>query len=300
MTPSLPAETAAWTGAYDCAFTDRDFAEISAMLRTDAGISLGPENRQLVFARLVKHVRRLGLSSFADYVDLVRHGDPAERYGMVMSLTTHTTRFFREGQHFDILARDVLPGLVDRVRGGGRLRLWSAGCSTGEEAYSIAAVLLGAFPDAGRFDVRILATDISREVLEVAALGRYRDAGLNAVPETLRPVLFEPGGADMVQVRADVRRLVSFRYMNFMEPWPMRGPFDAIFCRNVAIYMDEGTQARIWRGLEQVLGPEGYLFIGHSERLGPEFRDRLELCGKTTFRRPRAPKPDSRTLTHVT
>ncbi|SFE08685.1 CheR family methyltransferase [Roseivivax sediminis] len=268
-----------------CDFTAADFDAIARMLHEDAGITLGQDSRQLVFSRLNKHVRRLGLTRFSDYIALVRAPDQrAERYRMVTSLTTHTTRFFRESEHFDYLTEEILPGLIAPVRAGRRLRFWSAGCSTGEEAYSIAATVLAAFPDAARYDVKILATDISREVLDTAAEGRYRDTALSGLPSRMRDILFESGSeSGTVCVRAELRALVTFRYLNFMEPWPLNGPFDAIFCRNVAIYMAEATQAHIWAGLETVLGPEGTLFIGHSERLGPEFRNRLELCGKTTF-----------------
>ncbi|ETX16607.1 chemotaxis protein [Roseivivax halodurans JCM 10272] len=268
-------------------FTDADFRSIAGMLHEHSGISLGEENRPLVFSRQSKHLRRLGLSRFGDYIALVRRADQAEeRYRMITSLTTHTTRFFREGQHFEYLATELMPRLGEAARRGKRLRFWSAGCSTGEEAYSIAATVLQALPDAGRCDVRVLATDISREVLTVAEGGRYRNAGLSGIPEHIAPILLEPDpDADYVRIAKPVRDLVTFRYLNFVEPWPLSGPFDAIFCRNVAIYMAEDMQARVWAGLESVLGPEGVLFIGHSERLGPEFRDRLELCDKTTFRR---------------
>ncbi|SLN31699.1 Chemotaxis protein methyltransferase [Roseivivax jejudonensis] len=276
-------------------FTDADFDAVAELLRVDAGISLGPENRQLVYSRLNRHVRGLGLVRFRDYLDRIRApGQEAERYRMVIALCTHTTRFFREGEHFDYLATEVMPRLSAQARSGGRVRLWSAGCSTGEEAYSIAATVLGAFPEAARHDVRVLGTDISVEALATAQEGRYRDPGPTAVPDALRAVMFEPDPEpDHVVVTAAVRNLVTFRYLNFMEPWPLSGPFDAIFCRNVAIYMADDTQAHVWAGLEAVLGPEGTLFIGHSERLGPEFRDRLDLCGRTTFCRSTDPRLSS-------
>ena len=266
----------------------RDFRAIAEMLLADTGIRLGEESRKLVFSRLTKHVRRLGLGSFGDYADLVARPDQAvERYRMVCALTTHTTRFFREGEHFEILRDVLLPALSEKARAGARVRMWSAGCSTGEEAYSIAATVLQAFPEAVRHDVRILATDVSRDVLATAEQGRYRASAMEGLPPGIAGILAEPeGSTEWARIREPVRDLVSFRYLNFMEPWPVSGAFDAIFCRNVAIYMAEDTQARIWAGLESVLRPDGVLFIGHSERLGAEFRGRLELCGKTTFCRP--------------
>ncbi|GHF48933.1 CheR family methyltransferase [Seohaeicola zhoushanensis] len=164
------------------------------------------------------------------------------------------------------------------------MRLWSAGCSTGEEAYSIAAVVLKHFAEAGRHDLRILATDISRRVLAVAERAEYPADRAEAITPELAALMFERGG-EKLRIRPALRELVSFRYMNFMEPWPVTGPFDAIFCRNVMIYMEDDVQARVWAGLASVLAPGGTLFTGHSERIGPELKGSLQMVGKTTFRR---------------
>jgi chemotaxis protein methyltransferase CheR len=270
-------------------FEPGDFRAIARIVEGDAGLRLTETSTAMVFARLVRHVRRLGMSRFSDFVAHVQRPEGREdRAQMVEAITTNTTRFFREAYHYDILDHQFLPGLIERARAGGRVRMWSAGCSTGEEAWSLAATVLRAFPDAGRHDVKILATDINRRVLARAERGIYPASERDSVPAALQPVLFDPGHpvAGELSIAAPARDLVCFRQLNFMEPWPVRGPFDVIFCRNVVIYMDKTVQAQIWRGLDAVLAPTGLLCIGHSERLGPEFRDRLVPCGQTAFRRP--------------
>ena len=281
------AEASRLPASGDVEYSTRDFERIAEILNGIAGIHMPGSNEALVFSRLAKRVRGRGFSRFSDYVAHIASGqDPAERDAMVAALTTNTTRFFREDYHFETFARDVLPGLRDRATGGGRVRLWSAGCSSGEEPYSLASVVLRHFPEVARHDVRILATDINREVLATAEEGIYPASAAGGVPSVHAQLLFDPGARpETVSVRNEARDLISFRYMNFMEPWPVRGPFGAIFCRNVMIYMQESTQARIWAALTNLLEPGGYLFIGHSERIGPELRDQLELVGKTTFRR---------------
>ncbi len=272
--------------------TDLDaasFARIAEVLHEMAGIRLEAANRSLVVSRLSKRLRALGLASFREYCALVANPtERVERYEMVLALTTNTTRFFREPGHFAIYERDLLPRLVNRARAGSRVRIWSAGCSSGEEAWCLAALTLRAFPDANRHDLRILATDIDRTVLATAEAGLYPGRAAAAVPPDMTSLMFRPAedGSGQMAIRDELRALVTFRYLNFVEPWPVSGPFDAIFCRNVAIYMDEETQAHLWRGLESVLDPDGYLFLGHSERIGTELEDRLELFDKTSFRRP--------------
>lgn len=269
----------------DVEYEGRDFVRIADLLCRLSGIRMPDSNEALVFSRLARRVRNAGFGRFEDYIDHVSRAENREECAeMVAALTTNTTRFFREDYHYDILARDLVPRLADTARGGGRVRLWSAGCSSGEEVYSLAAVILAHFPDAGEHDLRILATDINRAVLDVAARGVYPSASRDAVPPTYRVFADDALERDLA-VRPELKALVTFRYMNFVEPWPVRGPFDAIFCRNVMIYMEEDTQQKVWAALAKVMRPGGYLFIGHSERIGPEFRDRFELVGKTTFRR---------------
>ncbi|WP_170134042.1 CheR family methyltransferase [Palleronia aestuarii] len=264
------------------------FRHIAAMLRDRTGIVLADGAQKFVVARLAKRLRRLGHRGFDVYLSLVTSPAGAGEFDlMIDALTTNTTRFFREPGHFDFLASRVLPRLIRKAREGGRVRFWSAACSSGEEPYSLAATILEAFPDAALYDVRILATDINREMLCRAEAGLYDiQAGRDLTP-ALRAALFDPSEDEgQAAIRPELRALITFRYMNFMEPWPVTGPFDVIFCRNAAIYMDTATQQKLWADFERVLDAEGTLFIGHSERIGSSLSHRLELVAPTAYRRP--------------
>ncbi len=197
---------------------------------------------------------------------------------MLTALTTNVTRFFREPHHFEHLKTRVLPHLIANARRGGRIRLWSAACSSGQEPYSIALTLLSLWPEAASHDVKMLATDIDPHML---ATGRRRASTRSASSEPVprRPaqaLLRADARSTASRIGASARRcaaLVAFRQLNLIEPWPMQGPFDAIFCRNVVIYFDEPTQQRIWEKFVPRLAPDGALYIGHSERVtGPAAR----------------------------
>lgn len=267
--------------------TSTDFQAIAAMLRHDAGIALPEFKTALVYARLAKRLRALGLGSFADYCALVAGPSGTdERRHMMTALTTNLTSFFREAHHFEHLKTQVLPSLLDNARRGGRVRLWSAACSTGQEAYSLALTILSLAPDAARLDIRVLGTDIDTAVLAEAQAGVYADAEFGTVPPDLRARWFQrvrdaSGGW---RVTDDLRRLVSFRQLNLAGGgWPMKGRFHAILCRNVVIYFDDTIQAAVWRRLTPLVEPGGHLYIGHSERLiGPAARA-FENVGITTY-----------------
>ena len=266
---------------------EHSFRAIAALLHDETGIHLPEDNTSLVVSRLIKHLRRLKLPDFAAYVRWIN--EPAHRDDrdlMITALTTNTTHFFREGYHFDIFVKVVLPDLRAAAEDGGRVRLWSAGCSSGEEAYSLAATLLHHWPTAVQHDVRILATDISAECLETAERAEYARERLNPVPDAIRSLMLSEAAPDSAVVRMPkvLRDLVTVRYLNFVTPWPTRGPFQTIFCRNVAIYMDEQTQGRVFTGLADLLAPQGLLFIGHSERLPPSLSHRLTMIDRTTFK----------------
>ena len=264
------------------------YAQIAQILHGRTGISLPDDNASLVVSRLVKHLRQLHLPSFQAYLDWIRQPEHMNDLKvMISALTTNTTRFFREPYHFDIFARDLLPGLQRRARAGERIRLWSAGCSSGEEPYSLAATLLHHWPDVHDFDVRILATDICEPALQIAQTGEYVVERLEGVPDHFRALMLSEGvpGADTVIMPKVLRDLITVRYMNFMDPWPTRGPFQAIFCRNVAIYMDDKVQLDVWSGLIDLMERGGLLFIGHSERIPPTQADRVSLIDRTTFRK---------------
>jgi len=286
-------EVAAGCEAGDLLLTRDDFGRIAAMLHADAGIHLSDTKAALVYSRLAKRLRSLGLESFRDYCALVdsREGR-GERQKMLAALTTNVTKFFREPHHFDHLAKYVLPPLVDTARRGARVRLWSAACSSGQEPYSIALTLLALMPDAARYDVKVLATDIDPDMLKEADRGVYSEAALAEVPAALRTRWFFriPGKGERgreaaeLKVAEQLRALVSFRELNLVGAWPMKGLFHAIFCRNVAIYFTEETQRELWSRFVPRLEPGGTLYIGHSERLTGPAAEAFETDGITTYR----------------
>lgn len=268
--------------------TAEDFRRIAAILHDHAGIQLADTKAALVYARLAKRLRALGLESFRDYCALVGQADGAdERQKMIAALTTNVTKFYREPHHFEHLRRTVLPGLLERARQGGEVRIWSAGCSNGQEAYSAALVILSMMPDVGRHDVRILASDIDPNMIAEGRLGQYGDAALSDVPPELKRRWFThvaAGGELRWQVAEELRDLVSFRELNLFANWPMKKRFDVIFCRNVVIYFDKVRQAELWTRFSAALKPDGWLYVGHSERVSGPAADHFANEGITTWR----------------
>jgi len=267
--------------------SDREFSRIRARVQAIAGISLSDAKRTLVISRLSKIVRSHGLRSFTAYLDFLEQGgNSADEQAFVNALTTNLTRFFREDHHFEHLRQHVAHLIAQRPRvapnGRPRLRIWSAGCSTGQEPYTIALSLLEAFPELTRWDFKILATDIDSDVLARAARGLYPASELDGLsPDRAR--LFERSAEGAVRIPARARELVTFNHLNLMaSPWPFRGPFDAIFCRNVAIYFDKPTQGKLFDRLGQVLAPDGFLYIGHSENLSAVSKG-FKLVGRTVY-----------------
>lgn len=269
-------------------FTAEDFRRIAHILHAHAGIALNEGKAALVYSRLAKRLRVLGLRSFRDYCTLVQSVDGVdERQAMTAALTTNVTRFFREPHHFDHLRDVVMPALAERARAGGRVRLWSAACSNGQEPYSIAMTVLAALPEAAQLDVRILATDIDPNMVAEGIAGVYSEEALAAAPALLRQRWFDKApalGADRLKAAESLRRLVSFRELNLIGDWPMKGQFDVIFCRNVVIYFDEATQERVWNRFLPTLAPGATLYIGHSERVNGPAASRLVPSGLTTYR----------------
>jgi chemotaxis protein methyltransferase CheR len=269
--------------------TKEDFQRIVEVAHADAGIDLCEAKASLVYSRLTKRLRALRLENFKSYCDLLSEGDASdERQHMVAALTTNVTRFFREPHHFEHLKTHVLPALVARARAGKSVRIWSAACSSGEEPYSIALAILSAFPDAGALNFKILATDIDPNVLQKARAGEYADAIMAPVTAELRRRWFVqrqlPDDSKGWQVTDELRKLVAFRQHNLMGPWPMRGPFDAIFCRNAVIYFREEAQVEVWCRFARLLAPGGRLYVGHSERLFGEATSLYANEAITTYR----------------
>jgi chemotaxis protein methyltransferase CheR len=266
-------------------FSEKDFRAIAAMLHGDAGIELPESKATLVYSRLAKRLRVLGLESFRDYCALVATAEGAEeRMKMLAALTTNVTRFYREPHHFDHLKSVVLPPLLAQARQGGRVRLWSAACSTGQEPYSIALTILSLMPDAARYDIKVLATDIDPNVVAEGREGVYAEQAVQPVPAALRDRWFTQMPGKLWSAGEDLRDLVSFRELNLIGQWPMKGRFQAIFCRNVVIYFGDDTQAKVWNRFVPFLDRGGYLYIGHSERVTGDAAALLQTDGVTTYR----------------
>jgi chemotaxis protein methyltransferase CheR len=265
-------------------FTADDFRTIAATLHAAAGIALPDSKATLVYSRLAKRLRALGLESFRDYCALVTGADGLdERQQMIVALTTNVTRFFREPHHFDHLKDQVLPPLLANARRGGQVRIWSAGCSNGQEPYSIALTILSLMPDAPDYDVKILATDIDINMLAEARAGLYSSQVIAPVPGEMRARWFEREG-DGWRASEPLRRLITFNELNLIGDWPMRRQFQAIFCRNVVIYFEEETQSKVFSRFLPLMSPDARLYIGHSERVCGPAAERLETDGVTTYR----------------
>jgi len=267
-------------------FTERDFRRIQGLVRDHIGIHLTDAKRELVYSRLARRLRELGLRRFEDYCEVLGQPNGTELPRFVNAVTTNLTAFFREAHHFEFLAQRLVPEtLAATSRRPAPLRVWSAGCSSGEEPYSIAMTLAEA--GGGVLDVRILATDINSEVLERARQGVYPERLVEPLSRERRRRWLQRGRgsrAGHVRVAEALRRSVRFNELNLLADWPVRGPLDAIFCRNTMIYFDKPTQRQIFERFARVLRPGGYLFIGHSETL---FRisDRFQAVGRTVYRR---------------
>lgn len=269
-------------------FADRDFQRIRQIINQIAGISLADGKRELVYSRLSRRLRQLGLRRFEEYCQLLETGDDDAELGeFVNALTTNLTSFFRESHHFEFLAEDLIPRLLrERNFSRRRIRIWSAGCSTGEEPYSIAMVLREMLPAVG-WDVKVLATDLDSHVLATAERGVYEWNRVRDLPETrLRRWFLKGRGsqAGMVRVAPALREMITFRRLNLMEDWPMRGAFDIVFCRNVVIYFDKPTQRVLFERFADILIEQGHLFVGHSESLF-KVTERFVPLGKTIYRR---------------
>lgn len=264
--------------------THRDFVAIAAIMHDEARIALSEAKTTLVQSRLARRLRAHGLTRFSDYVNLVQT-DAEERHRMVVALTTNHTHFFREPHHFDHFRETVMPVLK---RKQGPVRIWSAGCSSGEEVYTIAMCLLGPDRTSATWlrnaDVRLLATDISPPVVEAVQRGVYAENAASGVVEPYKSVWMRRQG-DSFAMADEARNMVTARVLNLFEPWPLRAAYDVIFCRNVMIYFDDAAKAELEHNFVNQLAPGGFLYIGHSERLiGPASRQ-MRSCGHTIYQK---------------
>lgn len=266
--------------------TDEAFGRLRELVRMHTGIALSDAKRQLVYGRLVRRLRALGLTTFEHYIEILERDEGTELEEFVNAVTTNLTAFYREAHHFDYLERTAIPAAIERNRSTRRIRIWSTACSTGEEPYSIAMVLCEQGARLAGYDTKILATDLDSNVLATAAAGLYSAERLRGVPADKKKKYFEtaPGRDGVYRVSQSLRDLVIFKRLNLMNEWPMRGPFDVIFCRNVVIYFDKETQRRLFSRIADLQRPGDILCLGHSESLY-RVTDRYELLGKTIYRR---------------
>ncbi len=265
------------------ALRDKDFRKIVELVMNTAGIVLSEKKRPFIQGRLGRRLRALGMDDFRQYCNLLETpaGDE-ERANLINAITTNHTSFFREPHHFTYLTRTILPRIMQDA-GQRRLRIWSAGCSTGEEPYTLAMTLRDV-PSLQSWDVKILATDLDTNVVSHAAAGVYDAERLEAVPSSLRKRFVTELGGGRGQMNDELCELITFAPLNLLQRWPMKGPFDIIFCRNVVIYFDKPTQRKLFDRYAEMLKPEGWLFIGHSESL-LNVTDRFDLVGRTIYRR---------------
>lgn len=265
-------------------YSDADFRRVQEIALAEAGISLPVSKRNLVFSRVSRRIRTTGKASFKAYLDYVCSPEGhAELQELICVLTTNVTQFFREKGHFDHLETNVLPVLAQHLRAGGRCRMWSAACSTGQEPWSMAMSVMAKIPDALRLDIKILATDINHVVVENGRVGRYPEEELKNVPDSWRKQYMQPDVRGEFLMERDIRRLVTFRPLNLNRTWPFQGQFDVIFCRNVVIYFDDETRNALWKRLAERLVPGGFLYVGHSERVECMKECHLESVAPTIY-----------------
>lgn len=281
--------------AREFSFTSKDFQFIRELVMERTGIMLSDNKRDLVYGRLSRRLRELRLSTFREYCQLLEKGHDEEMVQFVNAITTNLTSFFREDHHFEFLGKTLLPNLMQQkaqANAERRIRIWSAGCSTGEEPYSIAMVVKEALAASkqGRgesWDVRILATDLDTKVLAKGSSGVYEQNRVEGMTKSRLQKWIKKGSgenAGKVRMSPELREMITFKQLNLMNDWPMKGPFDLIFCRNVVIYFNKPTQQVLFDRYADLLGHDGHLFLGHSETMFQK-TERYRLIGKTIYQK---------------
>jgi len=264
--------------------TGRDFETIRNIVSERTGIVLSDGKRDMVYGRLVRRLRVLGLSGFGEYCDLIDKGDESELSEFINAITTNLTAFFREIHHFEFLEKELLPFIMENKKER-KLRIWSAGCSSGEEPYSIAMVVRETVPN--DWDVKILATDLDTNMVNKASLGVYDEGRVSGIDKKRLKRWVRNGrgtNSGMIRMSDELRNIITFKQLNLMHGWPFKGPFDFIFCRNVVIYFNKDTQRILFNRFADLLPDMGHIFIGHSESMF-NVCDRFKLLGKTIYKK---------------
>lgn len=265
------------------ALGESDFQVIADLAHREFGLKIVPEKIMMVQSRLRHRLRALDLPDFESYSKLLdsQLGGDEIRF-MISALTTNVSNFFREPHHFDFLSSNLTPRMRHRIQNGERIRIWSAGCSNGQEPYSIAMHLLRNEPSLAQADFKILATDVDPKVVSFAREGRYQTQLLSGVSKEDLARFFQPDGNEAI-VTDQLRNCVTFLELNLMAEWPMRHQFDAIFCRNVVIYFDVETQEKLWPRFNASLSANGLFFLGHSERIAAPESYGFRSIGPTVY-----------------
>ena len=268
--------------------TDKDFDTLRKLVNYYTGITLSNAKRELIYSRLANRLRKNNLKKFSDYCRLLQEDTEGDEVAFFRNaITTNLTSFFREPHHFDYLKNTILPGYKNEPIQKKRCRIWSAGCSTGEEPYSIAMTIKESNKLTPECDLKILATDIDSAVLANAVDGNYpEEKTRNLSPHRLKMWFSSKRKTkdSNIQVSDDLKKYITFKQLNLMHEWPMKGPFDVIFCRNVLIYFSKPTQRVLIERFANLLSDDGYLFIGHSESLF-KISDRFKLMGQTIYQK---------------
>lgn len=277
------AETSVYDRDFE--FSEKDFKYIRNLISEHTGIVLAEHKVDMVYGRLTRRLRELNLTSFDDYLSNLE-SDEQELIHFVNALTTNLTSFFREKHHFEFLSSKLLPQIM-KNKASKRLRIWSAGCSSGEEPYTIAMTVRSIIPQNSGWDVKILATDLDSNMVKKGSDGVYTEERVTGLSEQQMKKWVKKGKGDtngMVKMDDQLREMITFKQLNLMHEWPMKGPFDLIFCRNVLIYFNKDTQAMLFDRYADMLVDEGHLLIGHSESMY-KICDRFKLLGQTIYKR---------------
>lgn len=269
--------------------TNANFDFIAKVANEKTGIQLGMHKRDMIYSRIVRRIRSLKMQTFTQYCDYLQANPDDEMVNFINAITTNLTSFFREKHHFDYLSQTVIPEIKTKSASLKKVRVWSAGCSTGEEPYSIAMTLHKGFGDASGWDVKVLATDLDTNVVSHGKKGVYVSDRVDGLPPSIinrnfNEVAATTGRGTSFEVSPHLRKYITFNRLNLLGDWPMKGKFDVIFCRNVVIYFNKDTQRVLFDRYAEMLKSGGYLFIGHSETLHGVTK-RFESLGRTIYRK---------------
>lgn len=268
-------------------YTRKDFDQLRKIANAHTGIVVNDDKYDMYYARLTKRLRTLGIPSFSQYINYLKANEELEFTEFINSITTNLTSFFRENHHFEALRNTIIPHIIRHKSHDKTLRIWSSGCSTGEEPYSIAMVVLEELRKYPGWQAQMLASDIDSNVLETAARGVYGLERVNGLSQEVKKRWFFKGKGrnhGKVRVNPALQKLITFKQINLMHPWPVKDQFDIIFCRNVVIYFDNPTKKKLINRFYQQLLPESYLIMGHSESL-QAISDQFLTIGKTMYRK---------------